>query len=127
MSARDFSWASDRDASGAVTMGYYAPKPSIRLSVELEEKTKQQAKLAADLQRSLAMEALWPEVFSDPRNPSSAWVRTPLSQPNPRFILRVRASIGGQWVQRDFEPEQYEPFMSVPEDIVQRDREERRK
>tara|TARA_R100000234_G_scaffold109729_1_gene81716 strand:- start:1792 stop:1902 length:111 start_codon:yes stop_codon:yes gene_type:complete len=30
-------------------------------------------------------------------------------------------------VERDFEPEEYEPFMSVPEDIVQRDREERRK
>ena len=102
-------------------------KASMRVSAELEEKTKQQAKLAADLKKSLALEALWPEVFSDGESACSSWVRTPLSQPNPRFILWVRATIGRDWVWRDFEPEQYEPFMSVPEDIVQMDREERRK
>ena len=103
------------------------------LGCRLEQNLKQQAELTADLQRSLALQALWshctnwPDLFGERRSARVFWVRTPLSQPNPRFILRVRASIGGQWVQRDFEPEQYEPFMSVPEDIVQRDREERRK
>ena len=79
-------------------------KPSMRGSAELEEKTKQQAKLAANLQKSLALESLWPEVFSDGESACISWVRTPLRQPNPRFILRVRATIGRDWVQRDFEP-----------------------
>ena len=99
----------------------------------LEQNLKQQADLTADLQRSLALQALWshctnwPDLFGERRSARVSWVRTPLSQPNPRFILRVSAMIGSNRVERDFEPEDYEPFMSVPEDIVQRDREERRK
>ena len=99
----------------------------------LEQNLKQQAELTAQLQRSLALQALWaahtdlPDLFANGERVRSSWVRTPLSQPNPRFILRVCVDIGGERVQLDFEPEQYEPFMSVPEDIVQMDREERRK
>ena len=82
------------------------------------------------------MQALWaehadcPDLYASVGGESAlvSWIRTPLSQPNPRFILKVTATIWEtEVVTRTFEPEQYEPYMSVPAEIVASDREERRR
>ena len=100
----------------------------------LDQNAKMQAELTAQLQRSMALQALWAEHADCPDLYALVggsgvfvnWIRTPLSQPNPRFILKVRATIWGtEEVTRTFEPEQYEPYMSVPADIVELDRIER--
>tara|TARA_R110000824_G_scaffold257458_1_gene446412 strand:- start:97 stop:471 length:375 start_codon:yes stop_codon:yes gene_type:complete len=100
----------------------------------LDQNAKIQAELTAQLQRSMALQALWAEHTDCPDLYASVggsgalvnWIRTPLSQPNPRFILKVTATIWEtEVVTRTFEPEQYEPYMSVPADIVEMDRRER--
>ena len=106
------------------------------VGLRLDIGAKMQVELTAQLQRSLALQALWadhadcPDLYASVGGESAlvSWIRTRLSQPNPRFILKVTATIlGTEVVTRRFEPAQYESYLSVPAEIIASDREERRR